>query len=161
MIYDLQCPLGHKFEGWFPSPEAYEKQREGSLLTCSVCGIQDVAKVPSVIHTTASQVHTSRLETVREGASPKPPVLKKGSQNPHPTIMNVDPVVVLKAVQQYVKTNFKDVGNQFTEVATRMTKGETPHENVYGTATPDQCDRLETEGVPFFLFPTLPEEFEN
>ena len=35
-VLDLQCALGHSFEGWFGSQSDYDTQRAGGLVTCPV-----------------------------------------------------------------------------------------------------------------------------
>lgn len=37
VVYDLDCPAGHGFEGCFRSPEAFRDQAEQGLVTCPVC----------------------------------------------------------------------------------------------------------------------------
>lgn len=155
MIYDLQCSLGHKFEGWFPNSEAYDKQKEMHLLECSVCGIKMVDRLPTATHLIAS-----RGEASVSGPQAAPVTVAEKTKVSS-TVVNVDPVVVLKAVHHYIRSNFKDVGTEFSEKAAQMSRGETPFENIHGQASPSQCEKLEEEGVSFFVFPPLPDEFKN
>lgn len=50
IVLDLLCAAGHRFEGWFASPEAFASQQEGRQLSCPVCGSQEVSRLPSAPH---------------------------------------------------------------------------------------------------------------
>src|SRR5690348_12459169 len=54
IVYQLACPSGHFFEGWFASAEACEKQAAGGLLECPTCSSVEIRKLPSAPH-----VHTA------------------------------------------------------------------------------------------------------
>ena len=47
IAYDLQCSLGHSFEGWFEDGQAYENQKKRGLVTCPVCNDTSVSRIPS------------------------------------------------------------------------------------------------------------------
>jgi len=38
IVFDLACPDGHRFEGWFGSSADYDDQRARGLLACPHCG---------------------------------------------------------------------------------------------------------------------------
>jgi hypothetical protein len=42
-VSDLQCAAGHGFEGFFPSREDFEQQRERGLVSCPHCGSSEVS----------------------------------------------------------------------------------------------------------------------
>ncbi len=46
ILYELKCPDGHVFEGWFRNSDLYEEQREAGEIACPVCGTSDVVKAP-------------------------------------------------------------------------------------------------------------------
>lgn len=41
-VSDLRCAAGHAFEGFFPSREDFDSQRERGLVTCPQCGSAQV-----------------------------------------------------------------------------------------------------------------------
>ena len=43
-VLDLQCPLGHVFEGWFASEDDFQGQRERGLVQCPMCGDEHIEK---------------------------------------------------------------------------------------------------------------------
>ena len=46
IVFDLSCPDGHRFEGWFGSSGAFEEQRKRGLVECPQCGSRVVDKAP-------------------------------------------------------------------------------------------------------------------
>lgn len=46
-VLDLQCRLGHSFEGWFGSQADYDAQRERGLVACPVCSDSEITKMLS------------------------------------------------------------------------------------------------------------------
>ncbi|MWY28932.1 DUF1178 family protein, partial [Francisella tularensis] len=41
-VLDLRCANDHRFEGWFGSDADLQSQQERGLLTCPVCGHNEV-----------------------------------------------------------------------------------------------------------------------
>ena len=146
VIYDLQCEEGHRFEGWFPDPKSFEEQLSKGLISCSVCGETHVTKLPTASHFSKS-------------AGP----IKKENPNKNSveTHVNVDPVILLKSLQHFVKNNFKNVGEKFADQSIKMHKGEIEKKPIYGTAQESEKEKLDEEGVAYSTLPTLPEEYDN
>ncbi|TFL18165.1 DUF1178 family protein [Jannaschia formosa] len=42
--YALRCKEGHDFESWFASADAYDALSAKRLVSCAVCGVEDVSK---------------------------------------------------------------------------------------------------------------------
>lgn len=148
IIYDLECRMGHRFEGWFPSPDEFEKQKSLHLIMCAVCGMDEIEKIPSGAHV-----------GVNLNAQPVKKPVPTTSNNELMT--NQDPVTLLKMVDHFVKTHFKDVGKEFAKKALEIHRGEAPKEGIFGSSTPKEREALEEEGVPFSMIPRLPESTEN
>ena len=47
IVFDLGCAHGHRFEGWFPSGEDFERQQGAGLVRCPVCDAAEVSRLPS------------------------------------------------------------------------------------------------------------------
>jgi|SRR3989338_2203196 len=155
IIYDLECNQGHTFEGWFPSAESFETQKSLGMIPCTVCGSYEVTKRLTPLHigknTTILPSHLPELK----------PQFPKSKLESAETAVNVDPVILLKTVHDFVKKNFKNVGPDFADKAIAMQNGKMEKEPIYGSATPQQQERLESESVDYSLLPKLPETFEN
>lgn len=150
IIYDLSCRQGHRFEGWFPKPADFEAQKEKGLLSCQVCG-------------------DTCIEKILTGGKylPKTSVSAPSQQAPEPSSQtlavssDLDAVTVLKAIRQYVATNFENVGAKFAETVRAISRGEQEDRPVYGQATPEEREQLEEEGLPCAVLPELGDEYKN
>jgi hypothetical protein len=134
--FDLVCGAGHAFEGWFRDGASFDEQAASGSLTCPICGdsaIRKAVMAPAI----------SRGSTPPEAADAKREQLARALQ-------------VMRQVQDYVETNFDNVGDRFAEEARRMHLGETPHRDIYGRATAEEATALREEGVPVRRLPVLP-----
>ena len=49
-VYNLACPLDHRFEGWFASEEDCLAQQDKGILACPICDSTEIARMPSAPH---------------------------------------------------------------------------------------------------------------
>ena len=69
IVFDLKCPQGHKFEGWFDDGRAYEDQKDRGLISCPVCNDADISKMPTAFSIKSSHPDkTLRLSSVTGAA---------------------------------------------------------------------------------------------
>ncbi|MFH1654484.1 MAG: DUF1178 family protein [Pseudomonadota bacterium] len=143
VIYDLICINGHQFEGWFANINAFEAQSEEQMISCSICGETEVKRVLAGKHS---------LKRKPAGSETCKVDLKNA---------RVDPEVFMRALQHYVKASGDDVGDDFVDEAIKIHRGETDLRNIYGTATDDGKEELDSEGIDYFSLLKLPEESNN
>ena len=134
IVFDLECgSQGHVFEAWFGSTADYESQRERGLVSCPICGDQQVAK-----------------------AVMAPRVAAKGNQRPAETRSDMvaaapgeakEMLRALAEVQRQVLAQSDYVGERFADEARSIHLGETPARSIYGKATADQTRSLLEEGI--------------
>jgi hypothetical protein len=139
VVYDLICEKDHKFEGWFQNFEGYQKQAAASLISCPSCGSTAVEKLPH-----ACAVH------VKKDAPKTPPVNKNPAL---PALTPADVNEMLIRLNQYVRENFQDVGPRFAEEARAIFHGETEEKPIHGSATQEEREELDEEGVPYGILP--------
>ena len=125
IVYALSCNAGHAFEGWYASPEAFEKLSASGHLECPACGTKQVHKLPS-----APYVHT------QGGAAP-------AAAAPQPN----DRDKAIGELRAFLLANTEDVGRKFAEIARRIHYGEEAHRGIRGRVTPDEAAELQEEGV--------------
>ena len=136
IIYDLKCSASHHFEGWFTNADEYKQQQLNGLLTCPVCGSENIQKIPSA--------------TINKSS------LKSDVSNTAQTVEQQERHQVLKMFNEYINRHFDDVGNQFAEQAKKMHYGEIEERNIRGTATRDEIKELREEGVSAVQLPPSP-----
>jgi hypothetical protein len=139
VVYDLICKRKHRFEGWFPSFEGFQEQAEKGLISCPSCGSKAVEKLPH-----ACAVH------VKKEAPPRPKV-KKPQQAP--ALSDADAKELLIRLNQYVQENFENVGPRFAKEARAIFHGEREQKAIHGTATSDEREDLDEDGIPYGILP--------
>ena len=138
VIYNLVCKKSHRFEGWFPSFEDFQKQADKKLISCPTCGSTRVEKVPH-----ACAVHVKKSEPAAPaGETARPAPLSPAESKE-----------MLLRVHHYVKENFEDVGSRFAEEAKQIHKGTARERPIHGIATPAEAKDLAEEGIPFIALP--------
>jgi hypothetical protein len=129
IAFDLECPLGHVFEGWFDSLESFEEQNGKNLVTCPYCNDSKVKRVISPV-------------AVKKSIPEK--------RRPHDSI---DYRRLAKEVVEYVQGNFEDVGLRFASEALKIHYGASEKRNIRGSATSEEEQTLRDEGIDFFKIP--------
>ena len=129
IVFDLECPEGHIFEGWFDSYESFEEQNVHDLVTSPYCDDSNIKKVMSPVAVKKSQ-----------------PSSLTGQET-------IDYQRLAKEVVEYVKNNSEDVGARFTAEALKIHYGAAEKRSIRGSATADEEKTLKDEGVDFVKVP--------
>jgi len=131
IAYDLQCSLGHTFEGWFEDRKTYLNQQKKGLISCPVCNDTYVEIIPSKFGIKSSAAAGS------QGLTPEEAALEKISQ---------------EAIE-FVEKNFDDVGCEFAKEALKIHYGAAEPRNIRGVSTKEEEKTLKEEGIQFFKIP--------
>ena len=142
IVYDLHCPDGHRFEGWFGSAKDFASQRKRGMLSCPTCGGTGIERGLSA------------------------PRLNMGAQEPRkvpqktPDMEGKDPFAVAQMLYSRmldeILTKSEDVGAKFPEEARKIYYNESPGRAIRGQATQEEHDALVDEGIPVARFPVPP-----
>ena len=127
IVLDLQCAdAGHVFEAWFGSSADYEEQREKGLVSCPVCGSQDISK-----------------------ALMAPSIGAKGNRKEDRSLpvsnSNSDPAQMKAMLESLAKEQAKAlensdyVGDKFAEEARAMHEGDIDDRPIHGQTTIDEA----------------------
>lgn len=144
-VLSLQCARGHGFEGWFASEDDFQAQQGQGLLSCPVCDVPEVIKLPS-----APRLNLGRPDSLPDKLAPTPPpaeLPEHPAQQLHAAWMG--------AVRR-VLAQTEDVGHQFAEEARRMHYGEIEQRAIRGKASLSEAQALNDEGIEVALLPVLP-----
>ena len=129
-VLDLQCPHGHRFEGWFASAEDFESQLSRKLVECPICGATEVSRLPS-----APRLNLSGATAAQAHA---------GSEEQQARMM--------RALREVLEKT-ENVGDRFAEEARRIHYNETPARNIRGVTTPEDAKALVEEGIEVMPLP--------
>lgn len=147
-VFDLQCEHGHVFEGWFHSDQSYEQQLAKGELVCPVCSSDQVEKQLSAPRLNVRHLHQQRSATeVPQSAEDKQSVAAPSEQE----------IARLQAeLLQQLRTAVRgadDVGEQFTEEARRIHRGESEERSIRGVASTNELKELHEEGIEVMPIP--------
>ncbi|MEJ8851657.1 DUF1178 family protein [Variovorax rhizosphaerae] len=129
-VLNLQCALGHGFEGWFGSNEAFETQLAGGLVECPVCGDTHITKLLSAPRLNLGAAAPSQVPAPAEDASAR----------------------WMQAARELMART-EDVGDRFADEARRIHYGEAADRGIRGQATREQAEALAEEGIPVLQLP--------
>jgi hypothetical protein len=139
IVFNLVCGSNHCFEGWFASSAEFERQEKASLLSCPVCGSNEIVKAP----------HAPHVKTAIEvPAAPKAGKSKADKAQQYANIAEG-----LTQIVDYVMANTEDVGDAFPEEARKIHYREVPERKIRGSASREQVSELRDEGIEVIALP--------
>ncbi|MGQ0751612.1 MAG: DUF1178 family protein [Betaproteobacteria bacterium] len=142
IVYELGCGNQHKFEGWFASNEDFNRQLDGKLLACPLCGSNEIVRLPH-----APYVNTGAVaKETRPAASQQ--------------YANFGAEVLAKLIDHIIETT-DDVGAAFPEEARKIHYGEADERRIRGTASVQDVDALREEGIEVAALPIPPHRLQN
>ena len=110
-VLDLQCGLGHVFEGWFASEVDFVGQCQKSLVQCPVCGDPSVVKKLSVPRLLLSGSRAANPE-------PREPSVSHDSSTGNSALM-----VAWWTLAHQLLARTTDVGEKFSEQSRKIHYG--------------------------------------
>ena len=139
IVFDLSCPDGHRFEGWFASSEDFAAQSARGLVSCPQCGSQQVNKAPMA---PAVPRKGNRRSEAKQAVSngPMPPEVAEALHH-------------LARAQAQALEKSTWVGDKFAEQSRAMHYGERDAEVIHGRATLTEAKELHEEGIPVAPLP--------
>lgn len=154
IVYDLSCPVGHRFEGWFSSSDDFGTQQSAGLLSCPNCGSVDVVKAP--------MAPAVPRKGNQKGAAPQPgDSMPVAGGVPSPEVAAA--LEKLAVIQAEALKQSKWVGENFAEQSRAMHYGERTAETIHGQATLQEAKALLDEGIAVspLPFPVAPPDELN
>ena len=133
--YALKCTDGHAFESWFQSGEAFDALAAKGLVTCAVCGSDDVAKA----------LMTPKVDGGRAAVAEAP---------------GKDLESRLTALRKKIESEATWVGGRFAEEARKLHDAQVT-KPIYGEANAEQIGSLLEAGVPIAPLPFRPKAKVN
>ena len=156
IVFDLQCPDGHRFEGWFASSDDFASQKDRGLLCCPQCGAEEIIKAPMA---PAVPAKGNQKAAPAPTAAGKAEPVAGGGMPPE----MVEAFRKMASLQAEALKHSEWVGDKFAEESRAMHYGERDAKVIHGQTTPEQAKELHEEGIPVapLLFPVAPPEELN
>jgi hypothetical protein len=158
-VYNLACPLDHRFEGWFSSEEDCLAQQEKGILACPLCDSTEITRMPSAPHIAKSI--SLKDESITSLGSPGTDL---GSLNgevvaltgkDHSQLEAQVQAAFLKGMRELMGRS-EDVGNSFADEARKIHYKESPERSIRGQTTLDEAEALRDEGIEVMAVPLMP-----
>jgi hypothetical protein len=170
-VYNLACPLSHRFEGWFASEEDCLAQQGKGMLACPICDSTEISRMPSAPHIAKSgsskDTSTSTELTVASSATTDhvgvtgtlsgDVVALTGGD--HSQLEAQVQAAFLKGMRELMGRS-EDVGSSFAEEARKIHYKESPERSIRGQTTLDEAESLRDEGIEVLAMPMMP-AFKN
>jgi hypothetical protein len=128
IVFDLCCDDGHRFESWFQSGAAFDRQQADGAIECPLCGSHAIAKAPMAAHV-AHTAEAGETGAVAEGGPP------------------AEMLEALCRLRRHIEENCDYVGPAFPEQARRTFYGEIESRGIYGEASLVDAVALRDEGI--------------
>lgn len=144
IVFDLSCPLGHRFEGWFASSDDFSDQNQRGLIVCPQCGSDQISKAPMA----PAVPRKGNQHVASPPAAAGVPVAGAGLP---PEAQRV--LAGLARLQAEVLAGSRNVGKDFVAQSRAMHYGEREAEVIHGQATLAEARELVEEGVPVLPLP--------
>lgn len=148
-VLDLQCPDGHRFEGWFASVDDFESQLSRKLVECPICTATAVSRVPSAPRLNLSGATSASNEARRRADESGAPADPRGM--PAERMREIE-AKALRALREVLEKT-ENVGERFAEEARRIHYNEAPARSIRGVASPDDARSLAEEGIDVLPLP--------
>jgi hypothetical protein len=141
--YQLHCDDGHDFEGWFPSSDAFEKQKKRGFVACAICGTNKVDRAimaPAVARTDKAPADfpTEFMNNVSSS------LISDEERELRQRLAELRAEMIKDA---------KDVGEDFAEEARKIHFGESDVKQIYGRTTLADARELLDEGIGVLPLP--------
>jgi hypothetical protein len=170
-VYNLACPLDHRFEGWFASEEDCLAQQDKGMLACPICDSTEITRMPSAPHIARSgsskEIPTSTELTVANTAAADNSGVSGALSGDVVALTGIDhsqleaqvQAAFLKGMRDLMGRS-EDVGGSFAEEARKIHYKESPERSIRGQTTLDEAEALREEGIEVMAMPMLP-AFKN
>ena len=149
--YKLKCKSSYcadqnNIDGWFQNIEAFEKQMDLGLITCPICGGENILK--SLTTPSLKKIQNSNKSNSKE----------KIEQDTFGNEKLKNITTIIRSIKNEIKKHSTFVGDDFVNQARSMKKGEIIEKSIYGHGTKEEIEQLKDEGIDVINIPWVPED---
>ena len=134
--YNLKCENSHEFESWFSDSNEFDKLNKKKLLECIYCSSNKISK--SIM----APMVSGRQLNHEDGLS----LLDKKLSNEKKQLLKI---------REYIEKNFEFVGDKLSQKIREVYYDKRTKKSIYGTATPEERNELEEEGIDLLSVPWI------
>tara|TARA_Y100000768_G_C23635306_1_gene521531 strand:- start:68 stop:490 length:423 start_codon:yes stop_codon:yes gene_type:complete len=131
--YNLKCENNHEFESWFSHSKEFDKLKKNNLLECIFCSSKKIQK----------SIMAPMVSSVKSKAKNFDLIDKKLANEKKE----------LTKIRNFIEKNFEFVGDKLSQKAREIYYDKKSKKSIYGTATPEEREELEDEGINLVSVP--------
>ena len=131
--YNLKCENNHEFESWFSHSKEFDKLKKNNLLECIFCSSKKIQK----------SIMAPMVSSVKSKAKNFDLIDKKLANEKKE----------LTKIRNFIAKNFEFVGDKLSQKAREIYYDKKSKKSIYGTATPEEREELEDEGINLVSVP--------
>ena len=155
--YKLKCNSSYcleekEFDGWFQNIEAYEKQKIHGLISCPICGSDDVVK--SLTTPSLKKIKKMKQENELNEINKTSKVNDNIVVNEN--LKNIS--TILRTIKKEIQKNSTFVGDQFVSKVRSMKQGKIREKAIYGHGTDKEIQELRDEGIDVVNVPWISDD---
>tara|TARA_B100001059_G_C17758241_1_gene541217 strand:+ start:200 stop:670 length:471 start_codon:yes stop_codon:yes gene_type:complete len=143
------CTEKNEFDGWFQNFEAFESQMATGLITCPICGSNEIIKLLATPNVRKLNPQTSEnLKYKNSGVT--------NSEKSY--FVNENITTMLRTIKREIQKNSTFVGDEFVSKARSMKEGKIKDTPIHGHGTNKEVQELRDEGIDVVSIPWVSED---
>jgi len=144
------CSNQKEFDGWFQNIEAFENQKKQGLITCPICGSDEIVK----LLTTPSLNTTKKFKDVKNKINST--LIAEDNLMANANLKNVS--TILRTIKKEIQKNSTFVGKEFVSQVRSMKEGKIKEKPIHGHGSNKEIQELRDDGIDVLNIPWISDD---
>ena len=144
------CSQNKEFDGWFQNIEAFENQKKQGLITCPICGSDEIVK----LLTTPSLNTTKKFKDVKNKINST--LIAEDNLMANANLKNVS--TILRTIKKEIQKNSTFVGKEFVSQVRSMKEGKIKEKPIHGHGSNKEIQELRDDGIDVLNIPWISDD---
>ena len=144
------CSNQKEFDGWFQNIEAFENQKKQGLITCPICGSDEIVK----LLTTPSLNTTKKFKDVKNKINST--LIAEDNLMANANLKNVS--TILRTIKKEIQKNSTYVGKEFVSQVRSMKEGKIKEKPIHGHGSNKEIQELRDDGIDVLNIPWISDD---
>ena len=149
----IYCSEQNEFDGWFQSIETFENQMQSGLISCPICGDDNIIKLLATPNVRKSKPKIFKNIEFQNAS---------GVSNSEKSYLGNEKIknitTMLRTIKKEIQKNSMFVGDEFVSKARSMKEGEIKERPIHGHGTKKEVQELRDEGIDVVNIPWIPDD---
>ena len=144
------CSNQKEFDGWFQNIKAFENQKKQGLITCPICGSDEIVK----LLTTPSLNTTKKFKDVKNKSNST--LIAEDNLMANTNLKNVS--TILRTIKKEIQKNSTFVGKEFVSQVRSMKEGKIKEKPIHGHGSNKEIQELRDDGIDVLNIPWISDD---